>query len=351
MAKKRKRLTNGKLGLILLGEIVVLLAMIVGYAAFYIDMQYDKVQYHEINEEDLSINEGSNPDQDGYKIIALFGIDARDNTNMGAGNRSDSIMIASINEETDEIKIISVYRDTLLNVNYDGGFTTKVTHAYAYGGPELALQTLNENLDLHITEFVTVNFLALTKAIDRLGGVYVNVEENELPVLNTSIAEQVNVTGIYSDGVFQTGLLKLNGTQATAYSRIRSTDLGDITRTERQREVLSAMLSEAKASDLATIDDIIDEVFPLVYTSIDKKEMLELAKGIFDYTMTETKGFPLSYVPVDHPSKGAVLVPADLATNVSELHLFLFGTENYVPTQKVQDISNQIINETGVYAN
>lgn len=346
--KKKKKMTNGRLALILLAEIVVLLGMVVGYANFYIDMQLDKMQKLDI---DVTMNEGSNPDQDGYILIALFGIDARDNSNMAAGNRSDSIMIASINKKTDEVRIVSLYRDTLLYVDSDGGYTTKATHAYAYGGPELAVQMLNENLDLHITDYMTVNFLALTKTIDRLGGVDINVEENELPVLNTSIAEQVNVTGIYSDGVFQTGYLHLNGTQATAYSRIRSTDLGDITRTERQREVLAAMLKEAKSSDLATIDDIMDEVFPLVLTNIDKKQMKKLAKGIFDYTMSDTKGFPLSYQPVDHPSKGSILVPADLITNVSELHYFLFGTENYVPSQKVQDISNQITNETGVYAN
>ncbi len=348
MKKRKKRMSNGTLGLIFLGELIVLLLMIIGYAKFYIDMQFDKIQYEELDEENLSINEGSNPAQSDYKLIALFGIDARDNTNMGTGNRSDSIMIAAINKDTDEVKIVSLYRDTLLNVDYDGGFTTKITHAYAYGGPELAIKTLNENLDLQITDFVTVNFLALTKAIDELGGVTVHVEEDELPVLNTSIAEQVNVTGIYSDGVFETGELRLNGTQATAYARIRSTGMGDITRTERQREVLSAMFSEAKSAGLSTIDNILDEVFPLVYTSISKDEMIKLAEGLLKYELSDNAGFPFTYEPVSHASKGSIIVAADLSTNVTKLHEFLFGTVNYVPTDRVKELSDQITNETGV---
>lgn len=344
--KKMKAITKW---LIAFGvELVVLLVMVIGYGVFYLNQQAGKIQYVKIDKDKVSINEGANEQQKGYKTIALFGIDARSNTSMDAGNRSDSIMIASINNDTKEVKIVSVYRDTLLSVDYKGGITTKATHAYAYGGPEMAIKMLNQNLDLDITDFVTVNFLALTKAIDDLGGVTIGVEENELKVLNRSIAEQVNVTGIQSDGVFTTGNIRLNGTQATAYARIRSTDRGDITRTERQREVLSQMIVEAKKTNLSTINNIIDDVFPNVYTSIDQKEMYNLAKSLFDYELGETAGFPFEQKGVKHATKGSILVPADLESNVSELHRFLFGTENYVPTQNVRNISAEIANETGV---
>lgn len=349
--KKKKGLsTNAKWGIAFLVEILIAILMVVGYAVIYFNEKYDKVQYHDIQEENLAINEGANEAQKGYTTIALFGIDARSNTSMEEGNRSDSIMIASINNDTKEVRIVSVYRDTLLEIEDGSGLTTKVNAAYAYGGPELAIQTLNANLDLQITEFVTVNFLALTKAIDDLGGINVDISEGELAVINSGISEQINITGIYSDGVFTTGPQLLNGTQATAYARIRSTDQGDITRTERQREVLSKMIVKAKSSDLSTINSIIDDVFPNVCTSISKDEMIELAKSLLDYQLGDTVGFPFAWSPVNHPTKGSILVPADLQSNVSALHQFLFDTENYTPTQEVQRISAGIQSETGVGA-
>ena len=238
-------------------------------------------------------------------------------------------------------------RDSLVPIEKNGKTTyNKINSAYATG-PELAIKTLNANLDLEITEFVAVNWKALTLAIDELGGVTVSVEQNELTSLNMSITEQLQSIGGYSEGVFETGDLKLNGTQAVAYARIRSTDQGDITRTERQREVLSAMVDEALKSDMKTINNIIDEVFPYIYTSITKDEMYDLAKALFDYEMTDTAGFPFSYTIPNHATKGSIIVATDLESNVAALHYFLYGTQNYQPTQNVVDISGSIVSEVG----
>ena len=332
-------------------ELIILGLMVVAYLMFYFDSKIGKINKVEIDEGDLAINEElDTSSQSKYKTIALFGVDARDVSNLGQGTRSDSIMIASINSETKEVKIVSVYRDTLLEIENDSGITAKVNAAYSYGGPQLAIKTLNANLDLQITDFVTVNFLGLTKAIDDLGGITVHVEENELPVLNLAISEQIAVTGVYSDGVFTTGDVLLNGTQATAYARIRSTDQGDITRTERQRDVLSKMFAKAKSSDLGTIDAIIDDVFPQIATSLTEDEIKALAKAVFEYQLGDTVGFPFAYTPVTHDTKGSVIVPGDLNSNVTALHEFLFGEQGYVPTAKVQNISSAIQNETGIGA-
>ncbi|MDD6326899.1 MAG: LCP family protein [Lachnospiraceae bacterium] len=345
--KKKKGLsTNAKWGIALFVEILVLAMMVVLYVRVYITEKYDMVQYETI--EDPGINDGANADQEGYTTIALFGIDSRSNTDMKEGNRSDSIMIASINNSTKEVKLVSVYRDSFLEIADGSGLITKVNAAYAYGGPELAVRTLNANLDLQITEFITVNFLALTKAIDQLGGITVDISEGELAVINSGITEQINITGIYSDGVFATGEQLLNGTQATAYSRIRSTDQGDITRTERQREVLSKMIAKAKASDLKTIDAMIDDIFPNICTSLSESQMIDLAASIKEYELSSTVGFPFAWAPVDHATKGSIIVPADLEQNVSALHEYLFGTADYVPTQHVRDICAVVRAETGV---
>jgi LCP family protein required for cell wall assembly len=350
MAKEKSKgmSANAKWGIALVVEILLIVALVYSYARYYVNDKIDEIQRVEIKEENLQINEGSNEAQKGYTTIALFGIDARSNTAMAEGNRSDAIMIASINNDTKEVRIVSVYRDTLLRIANGQDITSKVNAAYSYGGPELAVATLNENLDLQITDFVTVNFMALTKAIDDLGGITVNVKESELPVLNSSITEQIAVTGIYSDGVWETGDLLLNGTQATAYARIRSTDQGDITRTQRQRYVLSQMIAKAKQSDLSTINNIIDDVFPNVLTSMTKDEILDLAKNLLNYNLGSTVGFPMAFGDYTTDTKGACLAPADLVTNVSKLHEFLFDTPDYTPTSTVQQISSALTSETGV---
>ena len=347
--RKRKKNTNLRWGIALIVELIIIVFLGYGIIKTYVHSKYQKFEHvKDIAKEDLDINAGADKSMDNYTTIALFGIDARDSS-LGRGSRSDAILLASINNDTKEVKMCSVYRDTLLQVTKEDGstLTTKINAAYAYGGPELALQTLNKNLDLNISEYVTVNWEGLTRAIDSLGGVTVHVEENELDTLNGVLAEQIQVNGIYSDGVYDTGYVTLNGAQATAYSRIRSTDQGDITRTERQREVISAMLSKMKESDLSTINKIIDEVFPYIGTSITEDQMYELAKGVFSYELKESVGFPMAWQFYSTEAKGSCIAPEDLTENVITLHKFLFNTDNYTPTTTVQTISTQITAETG----
>ena len=284
--KKAGMSANAKWGIAFLIEIVVMFFMVVGYFFFYANRKLDNINRPtnwDDSKENLDINEDANEAQKGYRTIALFGIDSRSTTSMAEGNRSDSIIIASINNDTKEVKLASVYRDSLLQVDYDGGITTKITHAYAYGGPEMAVRALNANLDLEITDFVTVNFTALAQAIDDLGGITIDVREAELEMLNACITEQIGISGEYSDGVFSAGTQLLNGTQATGWARIRSTDQGDITRTERQRTVIAKMIQKAKSSDLSTINDIIDECskdLDITVTDDQKAQIAELMQKI-----------------------------------------------------------------------
>ena len=349
--KKRKKgmSSNVKWGIALILELIIIIIMGYGVFRIYLHDKYQKFDHvDDLTQEELKINEGVNEDMKGYTNIALFGIDARDNS-LGKGSRSDAIMIASINNDTKEIRIVSVYRDTLLQItkNDGGTVTTKINAAYAYGGPELAIQTLNQNLDLNISEYITVNWEALTRAIDSLGGVVVHVEENELSTLNGVLAEQIQVNGINSDGVYETGYVTLNGAQATAYARIRSTDQGDITRTERQREVINAMLVKAKKSDLKTLNKIIDEVFPYVGTSITEQQVLDLVSGVMSYELKSTMGFPIKFNFYSTPQKGSCIAPVDLNENVKTMQKFLFDTADYVPTNTVQTISAELTAETG----
>lgn len=345
----KKRLSaNAKWGIALVVEIFLVVLLVIGYVNLYVDSKLDKRKVTEID--NIHVNEGINPLVEEYTTIVLFGVDSRDGTLL-EGNRTDSIMIASINNKTKEVKLVSIYRDTVLEVqDTEGNFITKVNSAYAYGGPKMAMDTLNANLDLNITAFVTVDFIGLTKAIDALGGVTVSVEADELDTLNMALAEQIAVNGIYSDGVWETGEILLNGAQATAYARIRSTDQGDITRTERQREVLGQMIAKAKKSDLSTINNIIDDVFTNIETSINNKEMKSLAKSLFSYELGDSVGFPIQLTLGEYDGM-SVIISQDLSENVTALHRFLYDTENYVPSSYVRGISENISSQTGIYGN
>lgn len=351
MSKARKKMKKSKkLLLIVLAELVVLVLLIVGYAFYYINSKTDSMQFDETPKEEIEVSESVTDEMKGYTTIALFGLDTRDNADMTKKGvaHGDAVIIASINNDTKEVKLVSVYRDAFLEIATNSPSTQKYTHAYFLGGPTCAVETLNRNLDLNITQYVSVDFAALTKAIDALGGVTINVKEKELNNLNKNLQEQIEVTGISSDGVWSAGEQTLNGSQATAYARIRKVGNGDFERTQRQRKVLSAMVDKAKKSDLATLNKVIDEVFPLVATNITNKEMLSFATDLLQYNLGENTGFPLANQTPTLGDKGSVVVPCDLLHNVQALHEFLYPDDKeYTPSEDVQRISANITAETG----
>lgn len=340
-----------RLWLILAGELIALALLVIAFAVNYVNSKMDQMNINDLDEEDILVNEGlSTLTKEEYTTIALFGLDSRDVTS-DTGNRSDCIIIASVNNQTKEVRLVSVYRDAYLQVsnrdgNHDGEYT-KVTHAYAYGGPKAAIATLNKNLDLQITEYVTVNFASLTKVIDELGGVVVNVDEAEREHLNILITETATIAGMSYNYLYETGDVTLDGLQATTYCRIRDIGQGDIDRASRQREVLGAILDKAKKSDLTTLNNVIDDVLPDVSTSLTKKEMLSLLSGIFDYQLTEGEGFPYIYklTMVDGLS---VLVPTDLEKNDVLLHQYLYDTESpgYVLSSTTESATDEDGNST-----
>lgn len=290
--------------------------------------------------EALSISEEAKERGTGYLNVALFGVDSRDNE-LGKGTRSDTIMIASLNLETMEVKLVSVYRDTLLQL-YDGSLN-KANSAYAFGGPEGAIKLLNENLDMNIEHYVTVNFNALVEVIDAVGGIEIDVQPEEIDYINAYACEIIKVTGKDALGVTEPGLQTLNGTAATGYARIRYTAGGDFKRTERQREVLTKVMEKAQNLSLSQINKIIDKVFPMISTNFTLTEMLKYAKDAFDYQLTETMGFPEDNTTGMLNGIGSVVIPKTLDTNVVKLHQFLYGdAEDYTPSSTVYTISNNI---------
>ena len=341
-AKPKKKRRGLKIFGIVVLVVVVLLAGVVGGAYWYVTDKFGKMQQVSIDEEELDIDAQVAENLSGYRNIALFGVDSRDD-NLGRGNRSDCIIIASINNKTKEIKLLSVYRDTYVQI--EGHGLDKITHAYSYGEAPLALSTLNTNLDLNIKEFVTVNFDLVAEAVNLLGGVSINIEQSEIKYINEYIDATSNSTGIASKHVTQTGMQTLDGVQAVAYSRIRYTAGGDYKRTERMRDVLTAMLQKIKTKSIGEINNFLDTILPKVYTNIEANDIIGLIPDMMNFKVTESIGWP-------YEVKGITLsawygVPVTLEENVTRLHEELFGEENYTPTSTVQQISDSIIKKTG----
>ncbi len=347
MAKKKTAKQKWNYKLILAIEVVILITLLILYGVWNVNHKMDGLQYENIEDDEIEINEGLDDTiMKGYTNIMLFGVDSRDN-NISMGTRSDTAIIVNINNDTKEVRLVSVYRDTYLELSNEKASYEKYTHAYGYGSAKMAINTLNRNLDLNIKDYVTVNFAAVIKAVDLMGGLEITVKKGELKSLNKSIREENKIYGTNVEQIQSPGTYLMNGTQVLAYVRIRSTAQGDITRTERQREVIGLMVKKLKSSGLNTMNKLIDEIFPMVSTSISKSEIISLATGVFNYELTDTKGFPFAFGSTKI-NKADILAPADLENNVIALHRYLFGKENYIPSANVKRISENIISKTGI---
>lgn len=341
-SENKKKRSGAKIFGITILTLVIILILIISFIFWYVHDKLSKIQRIDLDVGELNISTQAQESLSDYRNIALFGVDSRED-DYSKGNRSDCIIIASINNNTKEVKLISVYRDTYLEI--EGHGLDKVTHAYSYGEAPLAIKTLNTNLDLNIKEFATINFDALATTINKLGGVSIKIEDEELKYINGYIDATSKNTGIASKHVTQSGTQTLDGIQAVAYSRIRYTEGGDYKRAERMRTVLTAMINKIKTKNVFELNSLADEILPKVYTNISNDEILSLVPDLAKYNITESKGWP-------YQTKGITFdrwygIPVNLENNVVQFHKEVFGDKDYVATDKVKEISNKIIEKTG----
>ena len=296
----------------------------------YVNIEANEIEIDDVVEENLAE----------YRNIMIFGLDAREDR--FSNSRSDCIIIASVNMKTKEISLTSVYRDSYLDIN---GSLDKITHAYAYGGAVLAMNSLNKNLDLNVKEFITVNFDSVVAAIDAIGGIEMKITSSEVKYINQYIRAVNKQMGRNSKEITSAGTYTLDGVQALAYGRIRYTEGGDYKRTERMRDVAIAAFEKGKTKSVSEILELFDLLLPHVYTNVSKDEILSLIPQAFSYKVTNSIGWP-------YEKRGITLdrwygVPVTLEENVTRLHKEVFNEEDYVPSETVKNISNRIINKTG----
>lgn len=342
--RKKRGLSLGKKILVGFCTVLLIFVLVAIVGVAYIGNKMGKMDTQELDLDKLSISDELEYDETGYLNVALFGLDSRA-TDASMGSRSDTIIIASLNRETKVVKMASVYRDTLMQL--DDGEYYKANAAYAFGEEEDAVAMLNRNLDMSITHYVTVDFSALVDVIDAVGGIEVDVTEEEVEGrdgynINGYIMEVMENTGKESVGVTEPGLQTLNGVQATAYARIRYTDDGDLKRTERQRLVLTKVAEKLQNSNLATLDKIIDKVFPKVRTNFTLPEILAYAKDVKKYQFGENMGFPTNTGFTSYKEQGSVVISTAALEDVKELHRYFFGEDGYTPTSTVNSICSDL---------
>ncbi|MBQ8813807.1 MAG: LCP family protein [Lachnospiraceae bacterium] len=361
-AKKKKR----RRMMIAVTIIEVLLLAIVCVGLFIVS-QFNKIQPPSGSNNiqfgaggDVVVNDlpkGTIEKIEGYTTFAVFGIDKRNMANLDDG-LSDVILLVSVNKDNGEINMVSVYRDTYLQISKNGEFG-KINSAYNKGGAVQAIEALNTNLDLRIDHYVTVNWYAVAKAIDEMGGVDIEVSEEifyaRIPDekgggywLNSYIETTAAATGLPVTYIEGPGFQTLNGLQAVALCRIRQVGM-DYGRADTQRQVVAQLFEKAKKTNLASLIAISQNVFPNVQTDMSLKDIGELIPDLTKYYLDQSSGFPAERGGAMIGTQDCIIAK-DLLTNVTELHRILYDNEEYVASDQVIALSEQIARTSNIYA-
>ncbi len=333
--------------IILIVELVILLVLL---AALFVWLKFGMINFRDIGEvKPGAISKKTEKTLSGYTNFMVFGVDNRRAGNYDTGN-TDVQIIVSINNDTKKIRMASLYRDTIVDIDPTGNSKfAKCNAAYAYGGEKEAMEMVNENLELNLDKFVTVDFRAVSDVVDDVGGLEINVTPAELQALNAKplVQEVARASGKTPKLVTKSGLQTLNGDQVTAYCRIRHTAGGDFTRASRQREVMNLLLQKVKGASVSELNKILDDVLPKISTNFSATQILSIATAAKSYSIDKSFGFPFDKTTATINPYGSIVIPCTLATNVEKLHQRMFDEESYTPNNVVNSISRQIVTITG----
>lgn len=307
--KKHEKEIKNKYLKYIISIVVLILLLVLSMAFYYANSKLNKIKKVEVNKDKLSINKAQVEKEKHIKNIALFGIDAP----KGKAGRSDAIMILTLDEEHKVMKLTSIMRDSYVNIPGHGD--DKITHAYAFGGPELAMKTLNENFKVNVEDFMAVNFTSLPEIIDKLGGVKINI-----------IPEEIH----HISGITSPGEQVLNGAEALAYSRIRYATGGDYKRTERQRVVLEAVFEKLKSTPTKEYPSLIDDFLPYVETNMSSMDMMKLATDVAPLVKgnLETARFPLDGYCDGKMINGVWYLVYDRQATLNQIQEYIYDNKN-----------------------
>lgn len=297
---------------------------------FYNYNLLNKINYVPLDEkQELSISQEI-PKYEETEIInvLLFGLDSLVE---GQRSRSDTIMIATLDTKEKKIKLTSLMRDTYIPIPDRQG--NRINSAYAFGGPELAIRTVNENYNMNIQKYVTVDFFSLEKIINKLGGVEIEIKDYEVKSLNNGIRNLNNLhkDDIDSPLIGESGKHNLDGRQSVAYSRIRKVGNGDFERTDRQRTILTKLIAKISKINIIEVYSLLNILFSEVETNLNKSEIIRFSSIGIRSTKNSVDELRLPYEGTYQYKRirgMAVLVP-DIEKNKQILHDFIFNRGSY----------------------
>lgn len=348
--KKKKKKKSNKLlvaAVIVVLALVIALGGVIGAGLTVVHTKLDMVSQVQVNREALGINARVAKELKNYRNIALLGIDARDMTD-DSETRSDAMIIASVDKTTNNVRLVSLYRDTYVSLGDNYGLD-KMTHAYFYGGATQTLQTINRNLDLNCEEVVVVNWKSVADTVDALGGLDIEIQESEINEMNKYIKDTQKNIGGSKKKIKKAGMQTLNGIQAVTYARIRKDSIeGDHRRNERMKIVLAAAFDKAKTLSLSRLNQIANEILPGIKTNMSTNQMMEVLLELNTYQITKSKNWPYDMTDWTHNNiwYGP---PVTLKRNVVKLHEEFFKQKDYEPTDTVNSISDSISSVTGFW--
>ena len=320
--------------------LIALLVLVIGAgmgAYIYVNHMLDNLDKIDVDKDKLGI-----VDVDGYVNFLVMGVDSRD-MNDFKGSRTDALILVSLEEKTNKVKLTSIYRDTMLKMGNTDKYD-KITHAFAYDGPANTVKSINQAMDLDVDKFVVINWKTVVDMINAAGGVTLDIEDYEIDEMNRCTEETARVVGNgeYTP-ITSPGKQTVDCYQAVGYGRMRNGVGDDIKRTERMRIVIESLLNKLKKSSPKKIDKVLKTTMPLIKTNISKGDIFSLATRVPKFKVTKSASFPYNY------TGGMIdgvyyLIPNTLRESVVELHKKVFGQKEYQPSQNVRQISQKIEN-------
>ena len=367
--KKSRRYKKMRRRKIIFGVEIAVLLILSGILFVYawINRSMDKMNQDTLDTSQIQINSEVKANTDlsqlsGTQVIALVGVDARgvEGSELAESMNSDTIILCCIDHDKQEIRMVSIMRDTWMNMaKYTDEYYEfdKANSAYNRGGPESMLSMLNTNLDLALTDYVTVNFKALADAIDVLGGLDIEMTNAECVHANNYNREVSEAQGVEYEAIpydedlgdDYSEVRHVSGALATSYARIRYGGGDDAKRTSRQRIVINLMVQKLKQNP-TKIPEILDKVMGNVSTSLTKNEILELGMHAVTYTMGTSYAYPFQLCYGENVVNALgedVVIPVTLEFNVRELHEYLYPGLSYEPSAAVTEYSDYIARKSG----
>lgn len=302
--EKSEKKSSGKKNKIfkILLIVIIVIIVLLGIALGLVMTKVGKINFSDdIDESQLGLNENlyeevsenlTQKEFENIKNVALFGID---------GGRSDAIIIASINQNDNSIKLLSIPRDTYVQV--EGHGKTKINHAYAYGKEQLALKTINSNFGLNISEYVTINFKGLINVINKIGGVELEITKAEKEYINTYVNESYALTGKKTQLLSSYGKVTLNGEQALTHARNRTIG-SDFERQERQRNVLTAAMEKVSKKSITELWTLSDSILQEVKTNLNTTECMGIATNVLGNASTYLNNITSKQIPSTDDGSG-----------------------------------------------